>query len=108
MPGADELLAFTEVALAYAKGAGGDVTFRWSRELDASGAKDEEARQEGVVVRLHALARELDAEDPGTEGHSERVARLCEKLALSSGWNGERAIRLAQAALLHDVGKLGV
>jgi HD-GYP domain-containing protein (c-di-GMP phosphodiesterase class II) len=36
------------------------------------------------------------------------VARLSEKLALSSGWSGERAIRLAQAALLHDVGKLGV
>ena len=106
--GADELLAFTEVALAHAKGAGGDVTFRWSRELDARGADEQETTDDRGVGRLRALARELDAEDPGTEGHSERVARLSEKLALSSGWNGDRAIRLAQAALLHDVGKLGV
>ena len=104
--GADELLAFTEVALAHAKSAGGDVTFRWSREL--VGGDAQEVPEDGGIGRLRALARELDAEDPGTEGHSERVARLSEKLALSSGWNGERAIRLAQAALLHDVGKLGV
>ncbi|HWL33014.1 MAG TPA: diguanylate cyclase, partial [Gaiellaceae bacterium] len=105
--GADELLAFAEVALAHAKSAGGDVTFRWSRELDAGGDEQEKTDDRGVG-RLRALARELDAEDPGTEGHSERVARLSEKLALSSGWNSDRAIRLAQAALLHDVGKLGV
>ena len=106
--GADELLASTEVALEHAKSAGGDVTFRWSRELVAQSAEEQSAAKERGAVRLRALARELDAEDPGTEGHSERVARLCEKLALSSGWNGDRAIRLAQAALLHDVGKLGI
>ena len=105
--GADDLLALTEVALARAKETGGDVTFRWSAELNDD---TETARPsgEGSIVRLRALARELDAEDPGTEGHSERVARLCEKLALSSGWSPDRAIRLAQAAALHDVGKLGI
>ena len=58
--------------------------------------------------RLRALARELDAEDPGTEGHSERVSRVAEKLALSCGWSPDLAIRLAQAALVHDVGKLSI
>ena len=103
--GADELLANAEVALAHAKAGGGDVTFRWSTELAESrdGAEDD-----GGLARLRALAHELDAEDPGTEGHSERVARLCEKLALASGWTAERAIRLSHAAALHDVGKLGV
>ncbi|NUT55905.1 MAG: diguanylate cyclase, partial [Thermoleophilia bacterium] len=105
--GADELLAFAEVALAHAKSGGGDVTFRWSRELESSGP-DETVADDGGLARLRALARELDAEDPGTEGHSERVSRLCEKLALSSGWTAERAIKLGQAALLHDVGKIGV
>ena len=105
--GADELLAFAGVALAHAKG-GGDVTFRWSRELDATGSDEEAAVDDGGLARLRALARELDAEDPGTEGHSERVARLSEKLALSSGWTAERSVKLGQAALLHDVGKLGI
>ena len=105
--GADDLLALTEVALARAKESGGDMTFRWSTELDddTDAAKPE---GDGSLVRLRAVARELDAEDPGTEGHSDRVARLCEKLALSSGWTPDRAIRLAQAAALHDVGKLAI
>ena len=106
--GADELLAFAEVALAHAKSGGGDVTFRWSRELETPGRGAQAAIDDGGLARLRALAHELDAEDPGTEGHSERVARLAEKLALSSGWAPEHAIRLGQAGLLHDVGKLGV
>ena len=106
--GADDLLARSEVALARAKESGGDVTFRWSTELEDSHDAEQPQEGEGSLVRLRALAHELDAEDPGTEGHSERVARLCEKLALSSGWSPDRAIRLAQAASLHDVGKLGI
>jgi diguanylate cyclase (GGDEF)-like protein/PAS domain S-box-containing protein len=104
--GADELLAHAEVALAHAKASGGDVTFRWSAELADDDAEAD--GDDGGLARLRALARELDAEDPGTEGHSERVSRLCEKLALSSGWSPDRAIRLAHAAALHDVGKLGI
>jgi diguanylate cyclase (GGDEF)-like protein/putative nucleotidyltransferase with HDIG domain len=105
--GPDELLALAEVALTHAKTSGGDATFRYSVELDGGdggvGAEDDRG-----LGRLRALARQLDAEDPGTEGHSERVSRLSEKLALSCGWHADLAIRLAQAALLHDVGKLGI
>lgn len=104
--GADELLALAEIALAHAKSSGGDATFRHSDELEhtAAGSTDEERG----LKRLRALARELDADDPGTEGHSERVARLAEKLAVVAGWPAENAVRLAQAAAVHDVGKLSV
>jgi diguanylate cyclase (GGDEF)-like protein/putative nucleotidyltransferase with HDIG domain len=105
--GADELLALAEVALVHAKTSGGDATFRYSAELDGDEAELEVEDDRGLS-RLRTLARELDAEDPGTEGHSERVSRLAEKLALSCGWHADLAIRLAQAALLHDVGKLGI
>jgi diguanylate cyclase (GGDEF)-like protein/PAS domain S-box-containing protein len=105
--GADELLALAEVALLHAKSSGADATFRYSAELD-QGSVAPAATDDRGLGRLRALARELDAEDPGTEGHSERVARLSEKLALSCGWATERAVRLGQAALLHDVGKLGI
>ena len=105
--GADELLALAEVALIHAKSSGGDATFRYSAELDCDD-KELEVEDDRGLSRLRALARELDAEDPGTEGHSERVSRLSEKLALSCGWHADLAIRLAQAALLHDVGKLGI
>ena len=105
--GPDELLALAEIALVHAKASGGDATFRYSAELDCDDGELEVDDDRGLG-RLRALARELDAEDPGTEGHSERVSRLSEKLALSCGWNADLAIRLAQAALLHDVGKLGI
>ena len=105
--GSDELLALAEVALVHAKSSGGNATFRYSVELDGGNAGHQPEDDSGLD-RLRALARELDAEDPGTEGHSERVARVAEKLALSCGWSPELAIRLARAALVHDVGKIGV
>lgn len=55
---------------------------------------------------LHVLARALDAIQEGTALHSERVARLAFAVALELGWPTERAQELAQAALLHDVGKV--
>ena len=105
--GSDELLALAEVALVHAKGSGGNATFRYSAELDGGDAGHQPEDERGLD-RLRALARELDAEDPGTEGHSERVSRVAEKLALSCGWSPDLAIRLAQAALVHDVGKLSI
>ena len=95
------------MALVHAKGSGGNATFRYSAELDGGDAGNQPEDDRGLD-RLRALARELDAEDPGTEGHSERVARVAEKLALSCGWSPDLAIRLAQAALVHDVGKLSI
>jgi diguanylate cyclase (GGDEF)-like protein len=105
--GAEELLALAEVALVHAKSSGGDATFRYSKELDG-GDTPTAAEDLRPLARLRTLAQELDSEDPGTEGHSERVARLAEKLALSAGWHADRAVRLGQAAFVHDVGKLSV
>ncbi len=105
--GADELLALTEVALVHAKSSGGDATFRYSAELDES-ESELEPEETRPLQRLRTLAQELDANDPGLDGHSERVARLAEKLALSAGWRSDQAVRLSQAAFVHDVGKVSV
>lgn len=105
--GSDELLALAEVALVHAKGSGGNATFRYSAELDGGDAGNQ-PEDNRALDRLRSLARELDAEDTGTEAHSERVSRVAEKLALSCGWSPDLAIRLAQAALVHDVGKLSI
>ncbi|HXH88279.1 MAG TPA: HD domain-containing phosphohydrolase [Gaiellaceae bacterium] len=104
----EELLALAEVALVHAKSSGGDATFRYSQELDGSDGVALTSEEHRPLARLRALAQELDAEDPGTEGHSERVSRVAEKLALSAGWRADQAVRLAQAAFVHDVGKLSV
>jgi HD-GYP domain-containing protein (c-di-GMP phosphodiesterase class II) len=57
---------------------------------------------------IRALARAVDARDPSTRRHSERVAELSVRIAAELGWSPERQSMLREAALVHDVGKIGV
>lgn len=56
---------------------------------------------------LKALARSLEATHPATRGHSERVADLAVRLATGLEWPLQDAVMLREAALLHDVGRVG-
>ena len=58
------------------------------------------------VVRALALA--LDAKDPMTRHHSDRVARYALALGTKLGMDPERLENLVVAAFLHDIGILGV
>lgn len=49
----------------------------------------------------------LAAKDSVTFGHSIRVGKLAKKVGLEAGLTEEAAEELAQAAFLHDIGKLG-
>jgi putative nucleotidyltransferase with HDIG domain len=60
------------------------------------------------LVQLRALGRRIDALDPTTTGHSERVALLAARLAVELGWPGSGVRQLREAALVHDVGKVAV
>lgn len=57
---------------------------------------------------LRALARAVDAKSPWTAGHSERVTALALKLADILIVDPRERENLHRAALLHDIGKLGV
>jgi len=57
---------------------------------------------------LLALANALEARDPYTRGHSERVARWARVLARASGLAPDACDVVAQAGRLHDLGKIGV
>jgi putative nucleotidyltransferase with HDIG domain len=57
---------------------------------------------------LLGLANALEAKDVYTRGHSERVAALARRLALGSGLAPRDADTIAQAGLLHDLGKIGI
>ncbi len=58
------------------------------------------------VVR--ALTSAIDAKDPYTCGHSDRVARVAVRLAEDLGVAGEPMNTIYLAGLLHDIGKIGV
>ena len=60
----------------------------------------------GVV--LTALSQAIEARDPYTRGHSQRVSELAQVVARRLGWRNSRLGALRVGALLHDVGKLNV
>ncbi|MEQ8633436.1 diguanylate cyclase [Gimesia maris] len=63
-----------------------------------------------VISRKHLrkLLSALQARDASTLCHSRRVAFLAKGIATNLGWEGIHLKRLEVAALLHDIGKIGV
>ena len=57
---------------------------------------------------VQALASTIDAKDSYTNGHSTRVAQYSVMLAEKMGYTGEKLEQLQYAAMLHDIGKIGV
>jgi HD-GYP domain-containing protein (c-di-GMP phosphodiesterase class II) len=57
---------------------------------------------------VRAIINAIDAKDPYTCGHSERVASYAKHIANRIGLESEECERIYMAGLLHDVGKIGV
>ncbi len=54
------------------------------------------------------FANIIDAKDPYTKGHSQRVAIYSKEMARRMGKNEEEQENLYYIALLHDIGKIGI
>jgi putative nucleotidyltransferase with HDIG domain len=57
---------------------------------------------------VKVLAEAIDAKDPYTRGHSDRVKRMSLAIAEKMGFQKERIETLEYGALLHDIGKIGI
>ncbi len=68
--------------------------------------------KELFVGSLKALTNSIDAKDPYTRGHSERVALIsrwiAERVAEREPLEEEQIHRIYLAGLLHDIGKIGI
>jgi putative nucleotidyltransferase with HDIG domain len=108
---AETLLRLADGALYWSKEHGRNVTHVYDpdtvRELSAAERLDRLQRSH-ALAGIRALARAIDAKDPSTREHSERVAALAARLARARGWTADRVALLHEAALVHDVGKIGV
>ncbi len=57
---------------------------------------------------LHSLTAVIDAKDPYTAGHSERVARIAVLVGKQMGLSESVVGDLFVAGLVHDIGKIGI
>ena len=64
--------------------------------------------QELLIGALRALTSSIDAKDPYTCGHSERVAFISRWIAEQLSLNAADVHNIYLAGLLHDIGKIGV
>lgn len=109
--GARDLLRKAHIALYAAQHAHADGLARYTPGITEMVSAHEQARRIArgrALTGIRLLARAVDARDPSTQRHSERVAALAHELGLVLGWPREEALLLHQAGLVHDVGKIGV
>ena len=57
---------------------------------------------------IEGWSRAMDLRDKETEGHTQRVTALSQKLAKLAGINDDDLVHMRRGALLHDIGKMGV
>jgi putative two-component system response regulator len=57
---------------------------------------------------LFTLARSIEAKDPYTEGHCDRLSRYAVALGETLGLSEEQRVSLRRAAIVHDIGKVAV
>jgi diguanylate cyclase (GGDEF)-like protein/PAS domain S-box-containing protein/putative nucleotidyltransferase with HDIG domain len=121
----DNLVQRADEALYAAKGAGRDCTRAWP--LDCDHRPDEAPLEQEAVERLQQhieglasrslemfiqsvqnLVRAIEAHDPNTRGHSEKVAGYAVGIAETLGLADEDADAIRRAGMVHDIGKVGI
>lgn len=86
-----------------------DKTVDHARKIEIEYLKNEtEGTKRLFAQTAEALASAIDAKDKYTKGHSSRVAEYSKKIAELAGKNPQECEEIYYAALLHDVGKIGI
>lgn len=71
-------------------------------------AQEKQNNSANILGTIHSLAATVDAKDHYTYGHSEKVAKYATEIAQKLGYSGDSFESVRIAALLHDIGKIGV
>ena len=67
-----------------------------------------EEQQKSFTSFINTLATSIDARDKITAGHSQRVTLYTSIIARAMGFDEEKIDAFEKAALLHDIGKIGI
>jgi len=106
----EELLQAADAALYRSKETGKN-RISLASEVARSRAMGVAIRPEGetgVLSTIYALAATVDAKDHYTYGHSKKVSKYATEIAEALGYSEDRIATIRAAALLHDIGKIGV
>jgi len=105
----DELCYAADMALYYAKRTGQNRTSIASKTLFSLNEPSVSINSEAEVLStIYALAATLEARDKFTYGHSRRVSRYAVAVAEKLNLVPEQVALVSAAALLHDIGKVGI
>jgi HD-GYP domain-containing protein (c-di-GMP phosphodiesterase class II) len=64
--------------------------------------------EQASLDAIQALAKAVEAKDPYTHGHSERVADYSSRLASVIGLTEKQLLNLKLSCMIHDIGKIGI
>lgn len=115
-----ELVEHADCAAYYSKHSGRNRVSAYSPGMEGEDTMNTLLKgtpsPEGYTAALHnlyvdairSLSYLVDAKDPYTYGHSTRVERLATELARECSLDNEDVLTVQRAALLHDIGKVGV
>jgi HD-GYP domain-containing protein (c-di-GMP phosphodiesterase class II) len=67
-----------------------------------------EKMQNGFIQTVLAMANSIEAKDKYTGGHCQRVMEISCEIASKMGYNEDMITELRYAAILHDIGKIGI
>jgi putative nucleotidyltransferase with HDIG domain len=82
--------------------------YRYLQNISNALLADQEKLQKVFFDLICSLSFALEAVDPYTKGHSEKVSIYAQKLGENLKLPAEELERLKMAALLHDIGKMGI
>ena len=64
--------------------------------------------QSSHTKAIEALANAIEARDPYTWGHTDRVTTLASMIATRLNWSEKRRMEINMGCTLHDIGKIGI